>query len=324
MNTAPIMRIPLGCCLLLAAVTASAQNYPNKPIRMIVASAPGGAPDILGRAVAQKMGESLGQPVVIDNRAGASGLIGAEMAAKSAPDGYTLFLGTTTLYAILPNLKKNLPYDIKRDFASVTQIAGASNVLVINPSVAAKSVAELLQLAKAKPGALNYASAGRGTPAHLAGEMINVLAGVNMTHVPYKGAGPALVDVIAGQIQLIITSPIAAGAHITSGKVRALATTGATRNPALPDLPTVAETLPGYEITQWWGLSLPAKTPRNISERIHGDTVKAINAADVRERILRTGAVPVGGTAQAFDAFITAEQQRLGRVIREARVTLED
>lgn len=324
MNTEPIMRIPLGCFLLLAAVTASAQNYPNKPIRMIVASAPGGAPDILGRAVAQKMGESLGQPVVIDNRAGASGLIGAEMAAKSAPDGYTLFLGTTTLYAILPNLKKNLPYDIKRDFASVTQIAGASNVLVINPSVAAKSVAELLQLAKAKPGALNYASAGRGTPAHLAGEMINVLAGVSMTHVPYKGAGPALVDVIAGQIQLIITSPIAAGAHITSGKVRALATTGATRNPALPDLPTVAETLPGYEITQWWGLSLPAKTPRNISERIHGDTVKAINAADVRERILRTGAVPVGGTAQAFDAFITAEQQRLGRVIREARVTLED
>lgn len=318
------MRIPLGCFLLLAAVTASAQNHPNKPIRMIVASAPGGAPDILGRAVAQKMGESLGQPVVIDNRAGASGLIGAEMAAKSAPDGYTLFLGTTTLYAILPNLKKNLPYDIKRDFASVTQIAGASNVLVINPSVAAKSVAELRQLAKAKPGALNYASAGRGTPAHLAGEMINVLAGVSMTHVPYKGAGPALVDVIAGQIQLIITSPIAAGAHITSGKVRALATTGAARNPALPDLPTIAETLPGYEITQWWGLSLPAKTPRNISERIHGDTVKAINAADVRERILRTGAVPVGGTAQAFDAFITAEQQRLGRVIREARVTLED
>jgi len=322
------MRTQLGYCLLLTVCSASAQNipnnYPTKPIRMIVASAPGGAPDILGRAVAQKMGESLGQQVVIDNRAGASGLIGAEMAAKSAPDGYTLFLGTTTLYAILPNLKKNLPYDIKRDFASVTQIAGASNVLVINPSIAARSVAELLQLARAKPGALNYASAGRGTPAHLAGEMINVLAGVNMTHVPYKGAGPALVDVIAGQIQLIITSPIAAGAHITSGKVRALATTGASRNPALPDLPTVAETLPGYEITQWWGLSLPAKTPRNIAERIQTVTVQAIQAADVRERILRTGATPVGGTAQAFDAFIAAEQQRLGRVIREAKVTLED
>jgi tripartite-type tricarboxylate transporter receptor subunit TctC len=309
---------------LLAATAAQAQGYPNKPVRMIVASPPGGAPDILGRAVAQKMSETLGQPVVVDNRAGASGLIGAEMAAKAAPDGYTLFLGTTTLYAILPSVKKNLPYDIRRDFASVTQIAGASNVLVVNPSVAAKSVAELLQLAKAKPGALNYASAGRGTPAHLAGEMINVLAGVSMTHIPYKGAGPALVDVIAGQVQLIITSPIAAGAHISSGKVRALATTGATRNPTLPELPTVAETLPGYEITQWWGLSLPAKTPRSLVERIHADTVKAIHAPDVRERILRTGAVPVGGTAQAFDAFIAAEQQRLGRVIREAKVTLDD
>jgi tripartite-type tricarboxylate transporter receptor subunit TctC len=262
--------------------------------------------------------------VVVDNRAGASGLIGAEMAAKAAPDGYTLFLGTTTLYAILPNLKKNLPYDIKRDFVSVTQIAGASNVLVINASVPAKSVAELLQYAKAKPAALNYASAGRGTPAHLAGEMINVLANVTMTHVPYKGAGPALVDVIAGQVQLIITSPIAAGPHMTSGKVRALATTGAARNPALPDLPTVADTLPGYEITQWWGLSLPAKTPRAITERLQAEAVKAVNLPDVRDRIIRTGAEPVGGTPQAFDALISAEQRRLGDVIRKAKITLED
>lgn len=321
-----MMRMAWACGLLLAALAAlaAAQPYPNKPVRMIVASPPGGAPDILGRAVAQKLGENLGQPVVVDNRAGASGLIGAEMAARSAPDGYTLFLGTTTLYAILPHLKKNLPYDIRRDFAPVTQIATAANVLVINPAVAARSVSELLQLARARPGALNYASAGRGTPAHLAGEMINVLAGVSLTHVAYKGAGPALIDVVAGQVQMIITSPIAAGPHISSGKVRALASTGATRNPALPELPTVAETLPGYEITQWWGLSLPARTPRDIAVRVHNDTVKAIQAADVRERILRTGAVAVGGTAQAFDAFILAEQQRLGRVIREARVTLED
>jgi len=309
---------------LFAAGLAQAQGYPNKPIRMIVASAPGGAPDILGRAIAQKMSDSLGQQVVVDNRAGASGLIGAEMAAKATPDGYTLFLGTTTLYAILPNLKKNLPYDIQRDFVSVTQIAGASNVLVVNASVAAKSVAELLQIAKTKPGALNYASAGRGTPAHLAGEMVNVLANVSMTHVPYKGAGPALIDVIAGQVQLIITSPIAAGPHINSGKVRALATTGAKRNPALPDLPTVADTLPGYEITQWWGLSLPAKTPRAVSGRLQSEAVKAVNLPDVRERIIRTGAEPVGGTPQAFDALIAAEQRRLGDVIRKAKITLED
>jgi len=309
---------------LFAAGFAQAQGYPNKPIRMIVASAPGGAPDILGRAIAQKMSDSLGQQVVVDNRAGASGLIGAEIAAKSAPDGYTLFLGTTTLYAILPNLKKNLPYNIQRDFISVTQIAGASNVLVINASVPAKSVAELLQIAKTKPGALNYASAGRGTPAHLAGEMVNVLANVSMTHVPYKGAGPALLDVIAGQVQLIITSPIAAGPHINSGKVRALATTGAKRNPALPDLPTVSDTLPGYEITQWWGLSLPAKTPRALSERLQTEARKAVNLPDVRERIIRTGAEPVGGTPQAFDALIAAEQRRLGDVIRKAKISLED
>ena len=318
------MRRTLMVAALFAAGLAQAQGYPNKPIRMIVASAPGGAPDILGRAIAQKMSDSLGQQVVVDNRAGASGLIGAEMAAKAAPDGYTLFLGTTTLYAILPNLKKNLPYDIQRDFVSVTQIAGASNVLVVNASVAAKSVAELLQIAKTKPGALNYASAGRGTPAHLAGEMVNVLANVSMTHVPYKGAGPALIDVIAGQVQLIITSPIAAGPHINSGKVRALATTGAKRNPALPDLPTVADTLPGYEITQWWGLSLPAKTPRSISERLQGEAAKAVNLPDVRERIIRTGADPVGGTPQAFDTLIAAEQRRLGDVIRKAKITLED
>ena len=318
------MRRTLMVAALFAAGLAQGQGYPNKPIRMIVASAPGGAPDILGRAIAQKMSDSLGQQVVVDNRAGASGLIGAEMAAKATPDGYTLVLGTTTLYAILPNLKKNLPYDIQRDFVSVTQIAGASNVLVVNASVAAKSVAELLQIAKTKPGALNYASAGRGTPAHLAGEMVNVLANVSMTHVPYKGAGPALIDVIAGQVQLIITSPIAAGPHINSGKVRALATTGAKRNPALPDLPTVADTLPGYEITQWWGLSLPAKTPRAVSGRLQSEAVKAVNLPDVRERIIRTGAEPVGGTPQAFDALIAAEQRRLGDVIRKAKISLED
>jgi len=319
-----MMRNTLMVAVLLAtAGTVQAQSWPERPIRMIVASAPGGAPDILGRAVAQKMSEALGQQVVVDNRAGASGLIGAEMAAKATPDGHTLFLGTTTLYAILPNLKKDLPYDIRRDFASITQIAGASNVLVVNPSVPARSISELLQFAKAKPGTLNYASAGRGTPAHLAGEMLNVLGSINMTHVPYKGAGPALIDVIAGQVQLIITSPIAAGAHISNGKVRALATTGETRNPALPDLPTVAETLPGYAITQWWGLSAPAKTPRAILARLQAETTKAIHLPEVRERISRAGAVPVGGSPRDFDAFIAAEQKRLGDVIRKANISLE-
>jgi tripartite-type tricarboxylate transporter receptor subunit TctC len=309
---------------LLGPACAQAQNYPTRPIRMLVASPPGGAPDILARTVGQRLSEALGQQVVIDNRAGGSGIIGAELAAKAAPDGYTLFLGTTTLYAILPNLKKNLPYQAESDFASISQIAVASNVLVIHPSVTARSVGELVQLAKTKPGILNYASAGRGTPAHLAGEMLNVLAGIDLAHVPYKGAGPALIDVIAGQVQIIITSPIAAGAHLKTQKVRALATTGARRNPALPDLPTVAETLPGYEITQWWGLSVPAKTPRTTTAFLHAQVSSAIQHADVRERIVRAGAEPVGGTPQAFDAVIAQERKRLGEVIRKAKISLDD
>ena len=320
--SALLMTVPV---LFAAAADAmAAQDYPVKPVRMIVASPPGGSPDILARTLSQRLGENLGQQVVVDNRAGASGIIGTEIAAQAAADGHTLFFGTSTLYAILPVLKTGLPYDIARDFSSITQVASASNVLVVNPSVAAKSVAELVQLAKARPGALNYASAGRGTPAHLAGEMLNVTANIRMTHVPYKGAGPALLDVIAGQVQLIMTSPIAAGPHISSGKVRALATTGPRRNPALPDLPTIAETVPGYEITQWWGLSVPAKTPRAITGRLHAETVKVLNLPDIRDRILRSGAAPVGNKPQEFDAFIAAERRRISDLIRKAKITLDD
>lgn len=313
----------MGATLLVIAASASAQPYPTKPIRLIVASAPGGAPDILARTVAQKLSDSLGQQVIIDNRPGASGLIGAELAAKAPPDGYTLFLGTTTLYALLPNLKTKLPYDQVRDFVSITQIAVASNVLVVNPSMSAKSVAELVLLAKSRPGSLNYASAGSGTPAHLAGAMLNVMAGIEMTHVPYKGAGPALLDVIAGQVQIIITSPIAAGPHINTGKVRALATTGAKRNPALPNLPTVAESLPGYEITQWWGISAPARTSPAVVKRLHAETAKAVSLPDVRERLSREGAIAVGGTPQEFDAFIAAERARLGKIIKQANIVAD-
>jgi tripartite-type tricarboxylate transporter receptor subunit TctC len=302
---------------------ASAQSYPTKPIRFIVASAPGGAPDILARTVAQKLAESLGQQVVVDNRAGASGLVGAELAAKSPPDGHTIFLATTTLYAILPNLRTKLPYDPVKDFISITQIASASNVLVINASVPARSVSELIQLGRSKPASLNYASAGNGTPAHLAGEMLNLMANLTMTHVPYKGAGPALIDVIAGQVQLMVTSPIAAGPHITSGKVRALATTGEKRSPVLPDLPTVNETLPGYIVTQWWGISVPAKTPAAIVTKLHAETVKALSLPEVRERLNRDGAVAVGGSAKDFDELIAAERARFGKVIKQAKIHLE-
>ncbi len=314
----------LTLAMLSASFGAVAQPYPAKPIRLIVPDATGGSPDTLGRILAQKLSDSLGQQVVVDNRPGAAGLLAADLAAKAAPDGYTLFMSTTSVWAILPNLKKNLPYDPVTSFMPVTRIASTSNVLVINLSVPAKSVAELVRHAKSNPGSLNYASAGIASPAHLAGEMLNLLADIKMTHVPYKGAGPALLDVIAGSVQLIITSPIAAGAHMNSGRVRALASTGAQRNPGLPDLPTIAETVPGYDISQSWGITVPAGTAPAIVILLHTEIVKALRLPDVRERIVRTGAVPVGDTPEEFAGFIAAERKRLGEVIGKTGIVLAD
>jgi len=321
-------RLYRGVLLLMAsalcATGASAQPYPNRPIKLIVADSAGGAPDQLGRLVAQKLSDSLGQPVVVDNRAGAGGVVGADIAAKSAPDGYTLLLTTTAIYAILPNLRKNLPYDPVKDFVPISRIATASNVLVVNNALPAKNIAELVKLAKDKPGALNYASAGVGTPAHLAGEMLNLLADIKVVHVPYKGAAPALTDVIAGNAQYIITSPIAAGVHMTGGRVRALATTGAERNPSLPDLPTIAETVPGYEITQTWGIVVPAGTPPELASRLNAEIVKVMSQPDVKEKVLATGATPASDSQPAFEAYMAKERQRLGEVITKRSIVLTD
>src|SRR5688500_17905357 len=276
----------LAPLLLIASFAAAAQPYPSKPIRLIVPDATGGSPDQLGRLLAQRMSESMGQQVIVDNRAGAAGVLAAEIAAKAPPDGYTLLMTTTSIYAILPNLRKNLPYDAAKDFVPVSRIATASNVLVVNTTLPAKSIPELVKLAKDKPGALNYASAGIGSPAHLAGEMFNLLAGVKMTHIPYKGAGPGLLDLIAGNAQVMITSPIAAGAHMSGARVRALATTGSERNPGLPELPTIAEAVPGYDISQSWGIAVPTGTPPEIVKRLNDEVTKAMNLADVKERVL--------------------------------------
>lgn len=308
----------IGAFAATFASPAAAQQYPVRPIRLIVASAPGGAPDILGRAVAQKLTESLGQQVVVDNRAGASGIIGAELTARAAPDGYTLLLGATTILAILPTLNQKLPYDPARDLAPVTLIATAANVVVVHAGVGASSIAELVRAAKEKP--LNFASAGTGTPAHLAGEMLNLMAGIRMAHVPYKGAGPALTDLIAGAVQVLITSPIAALPHVQTGKLRLLATTGAQRNPTLPDLPTVAETLPGYEITQWWGLNAPAATSRAIIDRLQKDTARGLQQPDVKERLQAQGAIAVGSTPEEFGRFIAAERSRIAKLVKQAGI----
>jgi tripartite-type tricarboxylate transporter receptor subunit TctC len=320
----------LGCFLIascsLVAVTfdAPAESYPARPIRLIVADAPGGAPDQLARILSQNLSAVLGQQVVVDNRPGAGGVLGADIVAKAPPDGYTLLMTTTAIYAILPNLRKNLPYDPVKDFVPISRIATASNVLVVNSALPAKSVAELIKLAKEKPGALNYGSAGVGTPAHLAGEMLNLLADIKVTHVAYKGAAPALQDVIAGNVQYIITSPIAAAAHMHSGRVRALATTGAARNPSLPELPTIAETVPGYEITQTWGIVAPAGTPGDVLRKLAGDISKVMNQPAVKEQVLSTGAVPAGDGAAEFEPFMAKERQRLGDVIARSGIQLTD
>ena len=313
-----------ACALVVVSFVAWAQTYPARPIRLIVADAPGGAPDQLARILSQKLSAALGQQVVVDNRPGAGGVLGADIVAKAPADGYTLLMSTTAIYAILPNLRKNLSYDAVKDFVPISRVATASNVLVVNDALPAKNVAELVKLAKDKPGTLNYGSAGVGTPAHLAGEMLNLLADIKVTHVAYKGAAPALQDVIAGNVQFIITSPIAAGAHMHSGRVRALATTGAVRNPSLPELPTVAETVPGYEITQSWGIVAPAGTPADVVRHLSAEISKVMNQPDVKEQVLRTGAVPAGDTPAEFEAFMAKERQRLGDVISRSGIVLNE
>ena len=319
-----IGRMLVAVALLAVSLGADAQAFPSKPIRLIVPDAPGGSPDQLGRLLAQKMSETIGQQVVIDNRPGAAGVLAADVAAKSPPDGYTLLLTTTSIYAIIPSLRKDLQYDPVRDFVPISRIATASNVLVVNEALPVKSVADLVRLAKEKPGQLNYASAGVGSPAHLAGEMLNLLAGIKLTHVPYKGAAPGLMDVIAGNAQVMITSPIAAAAHMNSGRVRAIATTGATRNPGLPDLPTIADTVPGYDISQSWGIVAPAGTPPDVLKRLSDEIVKAMSQPDVKDRVQKTGAVAVGDRPAEFAAFMADERSRLADVITKSNIVMTE
>jgi tripartite-type tricarboxylate transporter receptor subunit TctC len=307
---------------LLAATPAAAQPYPVKPIRFIVSTAPGGSPDILARIVAQKLSESMGQQVVVDNRAGASGIIGTEIVAKSAPDGYTILLGTSLNIGAMPVLKKRMPYDADKDLAPVTHLAWVANVVALHPSVPATTVAELVQVARSRP--LNFASSGNASPAHLSGELFNVLAGTKMTHVPYKGAGPAAGDFIAGQVQVFMGSPLVLMPHAQTGRARVIATTGATRDPLLPQLPTVAETLPGFEITQWWGVVVPARTPSAIIDRLNREFASAVRQPDVQEKLRQQGTTPLTGTPEQFRRVIAEERVRVARLAKQAGIRLDD
>lgn len=316
------MRKMLAVALFLAA-TAQAASYPGRPVRLIVPYPPGGATDVIGRGLALKLGDRFGQQVVTDNRGGGGQIIGTDLVAKAAPDGYTLLLPSVT-HAINPGLHARLPYDSVRDFAPVTLIGNGPNVLVTHPSVTARSLAELTTLLKAHPDKYNYASSGNGSGGHLAAELFKTMAGVRMTHVPYKGGGPAYVDLIAGQVSLMFTSPVATLPHVRAGKLRAYATTGAVRSSAMPDLPTIAESgYPGYEASLWYGIMAPAGTPPDIVATLNRAVIDALRQSDIRERFAGLGVDVVGSTPQDFARHVVAEIRKWTKVIKDAGIRAE-
>jgi tripartite-type tricarboxylate transporter receptor subunit TctC len=309
---------------LAATLPVCAQEYPRRAIRLIVPFAPGGGNDTVARAIAQSASASLGQPVVVDNRAGAGGILGAELAAKSPADGYTLFLGGVGSHAVNPNLHAKLPYDPVKDFAPITLIASAPSVLVVHPSVPARTLAEFTALAKASPGRINYASNGNGSSAQLAAVLYESMAGVQMVHVPYKGLAPALVDLLAGEVQAMFSSVVAIVPNIKAGRLRALAVTGKRRTTLLPEVPTLDELgVPGYEAGSWYGILAPAGTPRAIVAKLHAAIVHALAQPEVRERLVGEGAEVIGSTPEAFAAHITAELARTGKLVRAAGIRME-
>jgi len=310
--------------LLMGASSGQAQDYPSRPIRIIVPSTAGGSVDTLARTVGSNLSQRWGQQVVVDNRSGAGGVIGGEITAKAPPDGYTLIMATIAAMATNVSLAKKLPYDPVRDFAPITLVASQQIVLLVNPNVAARTAQELIQLAKAKPGQLTFASAGNGSGGHLSGELLKILAGIDLTHVPYKGISPAIVDVISGQVTMTFASIISGTPHVKTGRLRALAVTGARRSPALPELPTMMEAgVRGYESSTWYGLLAPKATSRAIVTKLNREVVSIINLPEVKANLLAEGAEPVGNTPEQFGEFIKAEIAKWGKVIRTAGLRAE-
>jgi tripartite-type tricarboxylate transporter receptor subunit TctC len=309
-----------GAVLLLVPAAVAAQGYPAKPVRMIAPSSPGSGVDIVARALAQKLSESLKQQVVVENRAGAGANLGAEIAAKAPPDGYTLFMGTPA-HAIDPAFYRQLNYDIVRDFAPVSLATSGQYVLVAHPSVPAKSVKEFVALARARPGQLNYASAGNGNATHLAGELLKSLAKIDIVHVPYKGSGPALIDTIGGQVHFMFSNLTAALPHMKSGRLRALAVTGEKRTPAATDIPTMMEAgVPGYAVTSWYGVLVPAGTPQDVIARLNAEIGTAMRSSDMRSRLAAEGADPMPGSPAEFASLLKSEIAKWAKVIKASGV----
>ncbi|HSN41035.1 MAG TPA: tripartite tricarboxylate transporter substrate binding protein [Burkholderiales bacterium] len=307
----------------LAVGSAEAQ-YPGKPIKLIVPSSPGSGPDIMARAIGQRLAQAWGQPVVIDNRPGAGGSIGSEAAAKSPPDGYTLIMGNAGSHAVNASLYKRLAYDPVRDFAPVTLVSSAPNILIVHPSLPVRSVKELIALAKARPGELSFGSGGNGSTAHLSGEMFRTLAGISIVHVPYKGAPAAVLGVVTGEISLAILNLPPALPHVRSGKLKALGVSTARRSAAVPDLPTIAEAgLPGYEATAWYGVLAPAGTPREIVMKLNGEIVNGLRTSEMKKRITADGGEVVGSTPEEFAAVMKTDIAKWARVVKASGARID-
>jgi tripartite-type tricarboxylate transporter receptor subunit TctC len=301
------------------AEALGADAYPQRAIRLIVPYPPGGAGDIVGRMLGSKLGDAMGQQIVVDNRPGGGQLIATQLAAKAAPDGYTLFLASAT-HGINPGLLKKLPYDSIKDFAAITLVADSPLIFIAHPSLGVSSIKDLIAQAKSRPGRINYASSGPGTGGHLSVELLKWMTGIDLTHVPYKGAGPALTDLIGGQVHMMCTSPLPALPHVKSGRLVALAMTSRARSRAAPDIPTVAETVPGYESTLWYALLAPANTPPAVISRLHAETVKILKLPGVTEQLLAQGADPIGNNPQELTKFLHTEIERWTKVIQQANI----
>ena len=313
--------IALLCCAGISQAQVPAGGYPTKPIRMIVAVPPAGPADTLARLVAPKLSESLGQTVIVDNRPGANGNIAYEMAARSAPDGYTFVLVAAGV-SINPSLYREVRFDPVKDFAAITHGISVPNILIVHPSVPAASVKELIALGKSKP--VIFASAGNGTSGHLALEQFKIMSGMNLTHVPYKGGGPALAELMGGQVQALFSLALAATPQIKSGKVRALAISSAKRSRLAPELPTVAELgFPGFEVIGWFGWLAPARTPNEIVTRLNSEIVKVLRSAETQDRLMALGSEPVGNSVREFAAFVSAERDKWAKVIKQAGIKLD-
>ena len=319
-----LLHVGLAALALLALVAPARADFPDKPIKIVVPYPPGGTTDLLARAIAPRLSERLKQPVVVENRAGAGGVIGAQGVMRSPADGYTILFATVATHGILPVLQKPAPYDAVKDFAPITLVAYTPNVLLANPALPVKNVAEMLALAKAKPGTLNFGSTSQGGSPHMSGELLKTMAQIDIQHVPYKGGGPMLIDLIGGQIQLGFDNLPSAIAHVRSGKVRALAVTTAKRWPGAPEIPTLAESgVPGYEASAWFGLLAPAATPKPVVELLQSHVAAILRTPEVEKQFFEQGAQPSGNTPEEFARMIAGELQKWAKVVAATGVKLE-